>query len=54
MTLKDSFVLCLSGLDANTALAYAQVMRDLADISKTSIVVSLYQAGNRVGPFLLK
>ncbi|KAL8276792.1 hypothetical protein RQP46_010797 [Phenoliferia psychrophenolica] len=36
------------GLDANTALAYAQVMRDLANVSNTAIVVSLYQAGNRI------
>ncbi|KAL8278573.1 hypothetical protein RQP46_009065 [Phenoliferia psychrophenolica] len=36
------------GLDANTALAYAQVMRDLANVSKTSIAISLYQAGNRI------
>ena len=36
------------GLDANTALGYAKVMRHLSDINHTSTVVSLYQAGNGI------
>ena len=36
------------GLDANTALNYAKVMRTLADVERNTIVVSLYQAGNGI------
>lgn len=36
------------GLDANTALQYAQLMRDHADIDKHATVISLYQAGNGI------
>ncbi|KAK8853503.1 hypothetical protein IAR55_004210 [Kwoniella newhampshirensis] len=36
------------GLDANTALGYAKVMRDLSDIERNATVVSLYQAGNGI------
>ena len=34
------------GLDANTALEYAKIMRVLADVQRKAIAVSLYQAGN--------
>ena len=36
------------GLDANTALKYAQTMRSLCDVDRNAIVVSLYQAGNDI------
>ncbi|KAG8863780.1 hypothetical protein FRB96_007617 [Tulasnella sp. 330] len=36
------------GLDANTALEYARIMRILADVTKNTVLVSLYQAGNQI------
>lgn len=36
------------GLDANTALGYAKVMRNLSDVERNATVVSLYQAGNGI------
>lgn len=36
------------GLDANTALEYAKIMRILTDVKRNSTMVSLYQAGNAI------
>lgn len=36
------------GLDANTALQYTRIMRILSDVTKTTTLVSLYQAGNQI------
>lgn len=36
------------GLDANTALQAAQIMRTLTDVNQNSTIVSLYQAGNAI------
>jgi len=36
------------GLDANTALNYAKIMRTLTDVERNATVISLYQAGNGI------
>jgi len=36
------------GLDANTALNYAKVMRTHTDVERNATIVSLYQAGNGI------
>lgn len=36
------------GLDADTALRFNKVLRQLADIERNTTVVSLYQAGNGI------
>lgn len=36
------------GLDADTALRYAKILRTLADIQRNTMVVSLYQGGNGI------